>query len=128
MKLLAGAVVISLLLASFALAASIDGKWVSERKIERDGETFTIVQTFDLKSDGAKLTGNVSVVFGDRDPFQAEVQDGKIDGNKFNFVTVMSTPNGEFRVSYSGTVEGDILKGSAEREGGDPRPFEAKRK
>ncbi len=57
-----------------------------------------------------------------------EIQDGKIEGNKFAFSTVFSTPNGEYKTAYEGTVEGDILKGSAGREGGQSRPFEAKRK
>jgi hypothetical protein len=96
--------------------------------MERDGQSFTIIQTFDLKSDGSKLTGTVSMVFGDREPRKMDIQDGKIDGAKFTFATVMSTPNGEFKVAYEGTVEGDVLKGTSTREGGEPRPFEAKRK
>ncbi len=114
--------------AGIALAASIDGKWVSERKIDRQGETLTIIQTFDLKSEGNKLTGNVSMQFGDNEPRTTEIKEGKIDGDKFSFATVMSTPNGDFKIVYEGTVEGDTLKGTATREGGQSRPFEAKRK
>jgi hypothetical protein len=108
--------------------AAIDGKWVSERKMERDGQSFTIIQTFDLKSDGEKLTGKLTMQLGDNEPRSIEITNGKIEGSKFSFTTSMSTPNGDFKVLYSGTVEGDTLKGSAEREGGQPRPFEAKRK
>lgn len=115
------------LLGGIALAAAIDGKWVSERKMERDGQSFTIKQTFDLKSDGAKLTGTVTMAFGDMEPRSMPVGDGKIDGAKFSFSTTMSTPNGEFKTVYNGTVEGDMLKGTAAREGGQERPFEAKR-
>ena len=58
-----------------------------------------------------------------------DIQDGKIDGDKFSFNTVMSTPNGDMKISYSGTVEGDALKGTSQRQGGgQSRPFEAKRK
>jgi len=39
----------------------------------------------------------------------------------------MSSPRGEFKSVYEGTVEGDMLKGTAAREGGQSRPFEAKR-
>jgi len=116
------------LLAGLALAASIDGKWVSERKMERNGETFTIVQTLDLKAEGSKLVGTVATAMGDREPRKTEVKDGKIDGNKFSFTTVMSTPNGEFKSNWQGTVEGDTLKGTIARDGGQERPFEAKRK
>lgn len=116
------------LLAGLALAASIDGKWVAERKMERNGQSFTIVQTFDLKAEGSKLTGKLGMQFGEQEPRTVEIQDGKIDGNNFSFKTSMSTPNGDFKTAYSGTIEGDKLKGTAEREGGQTRPFEATRK
>ena len=117
-----------LLLAGVALADAIDGSWISVRKMERDGQAFTITQTFDLKADGSKLTGTLTMAFGDMEPMKAEIKEGKIDGAKFTFSTTMSTPNGEFKMVFAGTVEGDTLKGTAEREGGQARPFEAKRK
>ncbi len=119
-----------LLLAGISLAASIDGKWVSERKFERDGQSTTIVQTFNLKSDGKKLTGDVSMAFGTQEPRKSEIKKGKIDGDKFSFSTVMTTPNGEMITNYEGKVDGDSLKGTSLREGGQgqARPFEAKRK
>ncbi|NMB77242.1 MAG: hypothetical protein GYA21_19200 [Myxococcales bacterium] len=116
------------LLASLAAAAAIDGKWVSVRQMERDGQAFTITQTFDLKSDGNKLTGTLSMAFGDMEPRSGEIKDGKVDGDKFSFSFTMSTPNGDFKVVYEGAVAGDTLKGTAVRDGGEPRPFEAKRK
>ncbi len=128
MKVLATILVGLFLLAGLAAAASIDGKWVSERKMERDGESFTIIQTFDLKAEGSKVTGKITMQFGDMEPRTMDLKDGKIDGNKFSFVTEMSTPNGDFKMTYEGTVEGDTLKGTLSREGGDPRPFEAKKK
>jgi hypothetical protein len=130
MKTLFSIIVAFTLLAGLAFGAAIDGKWVSERKMNRNGEEMTITQTFDLKSDGAKLTGTISMAFGTNEPRTAEIKDGKLDGNKFSFKTVMSTPNGEFTSVYEGTVEGDTLKGTTMREGGQgqPRPFEAKKK
>lgn len=124
MKLLS----VALLLAASALAGPIDGKWVSERKMERDGQSMTIVQTFDLKADGAKLTGTFAMKFGEMEPPASAIKDGKIEGNKFSFTTVMSTPNGDMKINYTGTVDGDTIKGNAEREGGQARPFEAKKK
>ena len=116
------------LVTGIVLAADIDGKWVAERKMERNGQEFTIVQTFDLKADGSKLTGTFTMAFGDMEPRSSEIKDGKIEGNKFSFNTVFETPNGAMKTVYTGTVEGDILKGTAAREGGQDRPFEAKRK
>ncbi len=118
----------AVLAAVSAVAGPIDGKWVSERKMERDGQSFTIVQTFELKAEGDKLTGKFALKFGEMEPPPGDIKDGKIEGNKFSFTTTMSTPNGDMKTSYSGTVEGDTIKGTAEREGGQARPFEAKRK
>jgi hypothetical protein len=117
----------ALLLAASALAGPIDGKWVSERKMERDGQSFTIVQTFELKAEGDKLTGKFSMKFGEMEPPPGDIKDGKIDGNKFSFTTTMSTPNGDMKMTYNGTVDGAVIKGTAEREGGQARPFEAKK-
>jgi hypothetical protein len=128
MKLFVTLSLCALLFACLAMAASIDGKWISERKMEREGQSFVIVQNFDLKADGSKLTGKMTMQFGDMEPREMEIQEGKIEGNKFSFSTTMSTPNGDFKSIYNGTVEGDTLKGTSEREGGQSRPFEAKRK
>ncbi len=116
-----------LLLAGVVFAGPIDGKWVSERKMERDGQAMTIVQTFELKEEGGKVTGKFSMKFGEMEPPASEVKDGKLDGNKFSFSTTISTPNGDMKTMYSGTVEGAVMKGNAEREGGQARPFEAKK-
>lgn len=128
MRVVSAVFVCFLLLAGVAMAAVIDGKWVSVRKMERDGQAFTITQTFELKADGAKLTGSLTMSFGDMEPRKVDIKDGKIDGNKFSFTVVMSTPNGEFKTVYEGTVEGDAIKGTSSREGGQSRPFEAQRK
>jgi len=114
-----------LLLAGVAFAASIDGKWVSERTM---GER-TIIQTFELKADGATLTGKITTKMGDMEPRETPIKDGKVDGNKFSFsVTMPGRDGGEMKTAYEGTVEGDALKGTATREGGQARPFEAKKK
>jgi hypothetical protein len=126
MKTLA-AVLICLFLAGAALAAPIDGKWYAERKMERDGQSFTIKQTMDLKADGNKLTGKLTMAFGNQEPRSIDIKDGKVDGNKFSFTVVMSTPNGEFKSNYEGTVEGSAMKGTVTRDGGQSRPFEAKK-
>ncbi|HEY3439479.1 MAG TPA: hypothetical protein VGK29_01950 [Paludibaculum sp.] len=122
MKTLLSIVVCFLLVAGIAFAAGIDGKWTSERRM---GEN-TIKITFDLKSDGGKLKGSMSMNRGDT-PVTAELTDGKIDGNKFSFKVTMEGRNGKTTSTYEGTVEGDTLKGTSAREGAEPRPFEAKR-
>ncbi len=115
--------------AGLAVAGQIDGKWVYERTMNRGGEEVTVRQTFELKSEGSTLTGKVTMQFGQMEPRTMEIQEGKIEGNKFSFKTVMETPNGTMTSVYEGTVEGDVLKGTSRREGGQGqgRPFEAKR-
>ena len=127
MKVLTNVLASLTLLASLATAADIDGKWVSERKMDRDGQSVTIKQTLDLKSDGDKLTGTIAMSFGDQEPRSSAITKGKIDGDKFSFSAVMSTPNGEMTTVYEGKVDGGSLKGTAAREGGQSRPFEAKK-
>jgi hypothetical protein len=126
MKVLTTIFVCLFLLTGIGLAAAIDGKWVSERKFDRSGEPMTIKSTFELKAEGSTLTGTVVTVFGEKEMPKLEIRDGKIDGDKFSFSVVMSSPRGEFKTVYEGTVEGDTLKGTATGRRG-PNPFEAKR-
>ncbi|MGD0579344.1 MAG: hypothetical protein ABSC08_10490 [Bryobacteraceae bacterium] len=129
MKAVAATLVLLLVAGFAAFAADIDGKWKAETKRpSRDGSgEITITMLFDLKADGAKLTGNVTLTgpWGER---QAAVSDGKIDGNKFSFTTTTEGPNGTMTTKYEGTVEGSALKGTSAREGGQRSfPFEAKK-
>jgi hypothetical protein len=131
MKTFLNLVVSVLLLTTLVFAAGIDGKWTMERKMKtRDGEERTVKVTFNLKSDGGKITGTVVTMFGEMER-SADIKEGKIDGAKFMFVTVAETPMGEMKTTYEGTVEGDTLKGESKREGGQKQmpsmPFEAKR-
>lgn len=118
--------------AIFALVAGIDGKWAGEQKFTtRDGEARTIPFTMELKADGAKLTGTVAQQpMGGGEPRPVEIQDGKIDGNQFSFVTVVETPRGESKWKWQGAVDGDTMTGTRARDGapeGRTTPFTAKR-
>lgn len=114
-------------LAASAFAADIDGKWLAERTMERDGQSFTVKRTFDLTSNGANLNGTTSLWFRETEGRPVRIADGKIDGNKFSFSVTYSTTEGELKVTYSGTVEGGTLKGTTTREGAEPLPFEGKK-
>jgi hypothetical protein len=106
-----------------AFAASIDGKWTSETKF---GER-TIQNTFNLKSDGDKLTGTIEMSAGGQSR-STDIKDGKVDGDKFKFSAVQRGKQGERTVVYEGTVEGSELKGTMKPEGMDQgRPFTAKK-
>src|SRR5262249_50459163 len=104
-------------------AAGIDGKWTSERQV---GDR-TITSTYNLKSEGSTLTGTIETSFGGQSR-SVDIQNGKIDGDKFSFKAVQRGKQGETTVVYEGTVEGDQLKGTMKPEGGDQsRPFMAKK-
>ena len=124
MKTLTSIVVCFLLVAGIAFAAGIDGKWMAERQMGQN----TIKIMFDLKADSGKLVGSMSME-RPQGAVKADIMDGKIDGNKFSFKVTTEGRNGKTTTAYEGTVDGDSLKGTTMREGGqgEPRPFEAKR-
>ena len=107
----------TLVLCATSFAASIDGKWISEREVgAADGKTYIHTTTITLKSDGGLLTGTVVSVSAA--PWMAEttgrsidIKDGKIDGEKFSFKVTTESKQGERTAVYEGTVEGDHLKG-----------------
>ena len=80
-----------------ALAANIDGKWISERQVgAADGKTYNHTTVLTLKNDGGVLTG--TVVQTSAAPWMSEangrsvdISDGKVDGDKFSFKLTMDT-------------------------------------
>ena len=87
-----------LLLAGFAFAADIDGKWAGEIV----GQNMEIAFTF--KAEGTTLTG-VHIVNGQETP----IKEGKIDGNNISF-TVTLDLGGETKIPHKGTISGDEIK------------------
>ena len=94
-----------LLLAGFALAADIDGKWAGEIV----GQNMEIA--FKFKAEGTTLTG-VHIVNGQETP----IKDGKIDGNNISF-TVTLDLGGESKIPHKGTLSGDQIKMTYEMAG-----------
>jgi len=106
-----------------AVAADLTGKWVAQ-VAGRNGNT---QMTFDLKADGATLTGTVTGGGGGGGrrgggggggtPTANPISDGKIDGDKITF-SVKVDRNGQTTVTtYSGTFSGDDLKLKQTRQG-----------
>lgn len=112
---------LSLLLAltMAAAAADVTGKWVAQ-VAGRNGQTRE--QTFNLKADGATLTGTVSGRQSD-----TAITDGKIDGDKISFAVKMERNGNTTEQKYSGTVSGDELKMKREGGAGAATEFTAKR-
>jgi len=112
------------LIATVAIwAADVSGKWTAEVQ-GRNGNTMTI--TMNLKADGDKLTGTVSGRMGD-----TEISDGKVDGDKVSFNVVREFNGNQFKQSYSGKLDGDIIHFTMKMEGGmgggQERKMDAKR-
>ena len=114
---------ILLVVAFVAMAADITGKWVAEQP-GRNGAPARQI-TFDLKADGATLTGTMTGGMGGGPrrggvaavPRALAISDGKVDGNNISF-TVKVEFNGNTMVSkYEGTLSGDELKLKVNREG-----------
>lgn len=109
------------LVATAAFAGPIDGKWKAElqgmqRKGKQEGKG-PVTAVLNLKSDGAVLTGTVSMGGGKRGK-SVDIKDGKLDGDKFSFVIVRTTKKGEVNVAWAGTVSGDEMKGTQSLKGG----------
>jgi hypothetical protein len=71
--------------------------------------------TFNLKADGANLTGSTIGPMGREN----QISEGKIDGDKVSFVVkVQGMQGNEMKITYKGTISGDELTLTMEREGG----------
>ncbi|MBN2419244.1 MAG: hypothetical protein JXL81_07655 [Deltaproteobacteria bacterium] len=93
--------VLFMLVAGFAYAADIDGKWNGEVAGMGGGEPMKISYTF--KADGNTLTGNTKGMDGN----DLAIKDGKIDGNKFSYSLDfgMGQP-----MKFNGEVKGDTIE------------------
>jgi len=114
-------------LAAPSFAADIDGTWVAEMPAigggpggggPGGGQQGPRQTTFNLKADGAKLTGTVKGPRGEN-----EIVDGKNDGDKVSFAVKRPGFQGnEMTIKYEGSVSGDelTLKMSFEGMSGGP--------
>jgi len=109
------------LLTLTALAADVSGKWTAQVP-GRGGQTREA--TFTFKADGNTLTGTVSGRMGDM-----PIADGKIDGDQISFTQTLEFNGNTMKFLYKGTVSGDEIKFTRQRDGddGEPQTFIAKR-
>ena len=88
-------------------AADVTGTWKSEfdSRIGHQNYTFT------FKQDGPKLTGKANSEAGDRKR-EAELKEGKVDGNAISFVETLKIQDREIPITYTGQVStnGDEIK------------------
>jgi enterochelin esterase-like enzyme len=112
-----------------ALAADLSGAWKAEFDTPRGLQKYT----FTLKQDGPSVTGKVNV---DRagEKREAELKEGKVEGDTVTFVEPLKIQDNEVRVTYTGKISGEEIRftrqvgdfGSSEatarRDGGAPTP------
>jgi hypothetical protein len=106
---LAGAFVFAAALV--AQAADITGKWTAQVP-GRDGQTRET--TFTFKVEGEKLTGTATTPMGDQ-----QISDGTVKGDAIAFNIVANFGGNEVKLVHKGTVAGDEIKMTRQREGGD---------
>ena len=103
------------------MAQTIAGKWTGDMP-GRGGDTMPT--TFNFKVDGAKLTGTMTGPQGD-----VPLQEGKVTGSQVSFSTTLDFGGNSVKILYKGTMSGDQMKMSRERDGGggQVREFTIKR-
>jgi autotransporter translocation and assembly factor TamB len=102
------------------LAAKVDvtGKWEITSQSPRGEYTRTV----EMIQKGEDLTVKMTTRRGDEMEAKGTVKDNKIEWS-----VTRETPRGEFTINYSGTVEGDTMKGTAEVGGRGSMEWTAKK-
>jgi hypothetical protein len=113
------ALTLALAFAGAVLAADISGKWTAQVP-GRDGAPQDT--TFNFKVEGTKLTGTMSTQRG-----EAQISDGKVEGDKVSFTVVRNFGGNEVKLLYKGTIAGNEIKFTREGGQGPAREFIAKR-
>lgn len=96
---------LALLLSQAAVAqkpATFAGEW----ELTMQGQQGAITQTLKLEQHGDKVKGTIISQRGET-PIE-----GTIQGNQIRFSVKRQTPQGERVIEYSGTLDGDTIKGT----------------
>ena len=86
--------------------AKVAGTW----EMTFAGPMGTRTQTLKIQQDGSAIKGTIT---GRRGESPLE---GSLTGNKISFTVTRETPNGTFKLDYTGTVDGDAMKGTVHSE------------
>ena len=93
-------------------AADVDGKWTMSQQGLNGGAPH--VTTFDLKTEGAALTGTVTAPMGGRGSSAASVPvaitNGKVNGNSISFDVVRIFAGESVTTRYEATISGDTMQ------------------
>ena len=86
-------------------AADVTGIWKAEFDTQRGLQKYT----FNLKQDGANVTGKASVEMTDQKR-DAEFNEGKVDGDTVTFVELLSAQGNNIRITFTGKIAGNEIK------------------
>ncbi len=86
-------------------AADVTGTWKADFDTPRGLQKYT----FTLKQDGAVVTGKISAEL-DSQKREADVKEGKVDGETVTFVEPLVVQDNELRIEYTGKVSTDSIK------------------
>jgi hypothetical protein len=89
-----------------AYAADVTGKWTTQF----DSQVGVQKYTFELKTDGANLTGTAISKIADAEEVRTALTEGKINGAEITFVENLKYQGMDLRIVYKGTVAGDEIK------------------
>lgn len=95
-------------------AADITGTW----KTEFDSQIGLQKYVLTLKQDGTKLTGKANSEASERKR-EAELKEGKVEGDTVSFVEMMTFQENEIRITYTGKISADANEIKFTREVGD---------
>jgi enterochelin esterase-like enzyme len=86
-------------------AADVTGTWKAEFNTQRGLQKYT----FTLKQDGASVTGKASVE-RDGEKREAELKEGKVEGDTVTFVEPLKIQDNEINITYTGKITADEIK------------------
>lgn len=118
--LVATACMFALAFGMLARAADEPAKVAGNWEMTMEGRQGTVTQTLVIEQDGGKIKGTLKGESGET-PFE-----GTVKGNTISFTVKRTGPRGEMTVEYTGTVDGDSMKGTMQA-GQFSREWTAKR-
>jgi hypothetical protein len=86
---------------ALSFAADVDGKWTAEINTNNG----PVPLTFQLKANGETLSGTVASHMG-----EAEILEGKVNGDEMTFITYLERDGARYRVSHKAKVNGNEMK------------------
>jgi enterochelin esterase-like enzyme len=88
-----------------ALAADVTGTWKAEFNTQRGLQKYT----FTLKQEGTSVTGKANAE-RDGEKREAELKEGKVEGDSITFVEPLKIQDNELRITYTGKISGNEIK------------------